>query len=198
MTTAVNVYSVPVERLRAVPGSKNRKLLTAVRKQKGFFQMIDDIAEDFGDDEEVGRPPTCAEAAKQIINGEEMNEAFGYVYGYAYEAICATLGEEVSPGWSSIAGAGDWFERIDKLLKSLSVPVKVTNLLYLGPLFELPPPDDYPGLGWWTDDEITAAAVALEKVPLDRKDPTGALADIRAWIEFARERKGDWLIGVHS
>lgn len=44
MTTAVYVYSVPVDQLRAIPSSKVRKLL-ATRKLTGFCDIVDQIAE---------------------------------------------------------------------------------------------------------------------------------------------------------
>jgi hypothetical protein len=204
MSTAVNVYSVPVDGLRAVPGSKNKKLLAAVRKQKSFLQMIDDIADPDDEDE---TPPTCAEAVAQIINGDKMDDRFGHVYGYAYEAICAELGAEAEPHWWSIVGAGAWFEQIDKALQTLGFPVQVTCLLYQGALIEIPDPDTYPGLGWWTADEIAAAVPVLDRLDLEKmaaktaekvKPVADAFFAIRAWITLAASRPGDWLIGVHS
>lgn len=205
MSTAVDVYLVPVEKLRKVPRSKNKRLLTAVRKQKDFLEMVDEIGEDF-EEEEEGRPPTCAEAVAQIINGERYDDEFGYVYGYAYEAICMTIGREVHPNWCP-SGSYDWFEDIDKALASLKVPLKVTELTYRGCLLKLPKPDDFPGLGWWRATEITRAARAFEAVDLDDLDKKtaklvepvkDAISDVRSWITQAARRKGEWMVGVHS
>src|SRR5262249_10296847 len=144
MSTAVYVYSVPVDRLRDVQGSKDKKLLTAARKLKGFFDTIDEIAEDLFDDEDE-KPPSCATAYKQIVNGEEFDKEYGYVYGYAYEGLCRVLGAETKESWTAISQSYDWFEDIDKELAKLQIKLKVTDLLYRGAVLDIPKPEDFPG-----------------------------------------------------
>jgi hypothetical protein len=206
MSTAVYVYSVPVDRLRAAPGSKDKKLLAAARTLKGFFETIDEIAEDLdGDEEET--PPKCATAYRQIVNGEPCDEDFGYLYGYAYEGLCTALGAETDRSWTQVAGSYDWFQEIDKALAVLRIKLKVTDLLYRGPLIDIPRPDDFPALGWWTADEVTAAAAAFKGLDLNKLDQktkkavkrvADAVEDIRSWIVLAAGRPGDWLVGVQS
>jgi hypothetical protein len=206
LSTAVYVYSVPVGRLRAVPGSKDKRLLAAARKPKlkGFFQTIDEIAEDRDEEE---KPPRCEEAFRQIINGDASDERFGYVYGYAYEAICLALGAEAEPSWTQIAGFFEWFEEIDNALALLGIKLKVADLFYRGPLIEIPRPNDFPGLGHWTVEEVAEAAGAFRTIDLKELDAKSArkirrafdaVEDVRSWIKVASERPGDWLIGVHS
>ena len=206
MSTAVYVYSVPVDRLRAAPGSKDKKLLAAARKLKGFFETIDEIAEDLEEEEEE-KPPKCAAAYRQIVNGEPYADSFGYVYGYAYEALCMALGAETERSWTQIARSHDWFKEIDAALAALRINLKITGLLYRGALINIPEPADYPALGWWTADEVAAAAIAFEALDLNRLDGeikkqvervSDAIEDIRSWIAVASDRPGDWLIGVQS
>jgi hypothetical protein len=207
MSTAVYVYSVPVDQLRAAPGSKDEELLDAALDLEGFFETIDEIAENFDDDDERGRPPECAAAYRQIVNGEPYADDFGYVYGYAYEGLCMALGAETERSWTQIARSYDWFREIDAALAALGVGLKVTDLVGRGALIDIPTPDDFPALGWWTADEVAAAATAFEVVDLDRVDGktkkvvgrvSEAVEDIRSWIAVASGRPGDWLIGVQS
>jgi hypothetical protein len=204
MSTAVYVYSVPVDRLRAAAGSRDGKLLGAAGKLKGFFETIDRIAENYEDEEE--KPPRCEEAYRQIIDGGPYADRYGYVYGYAYEAICTAIGVETERSWAPIAGSHEWFKSIDEALAALRLKLTVTHLLYRGPLIDIPEPDDFPGLGWWNADEIAAARQVLGALDLKRLDAQAAsvvreqadaIEDIRSWIEVAADRPGDWLIGVH-
>jgi hypothetical protein len=194
-----------VERLREIPGSKDQNLLAAVSEYTGFFRMIDELAERRDDDEE--KPPRCAEAVRQIINGERYDSRFGYVYGYAYEALCQAIGTETKQSWTGIARSSAWFPEIAKGLERLHIPLKIPDLLNRGPLIELPEPDDFPGLGWWTADEVARAASVFNGLDMQRLDPTtaqeirpvaDAIEDIRSWIMVAAERLGDWLVGIHS
>jgi hypothetical protein len=207
MSSAVYVYAVAVDRLRAVPGSRDKTLLDAVRQSTGFLEMVDEIAEDHEDEEEQQRPPACAEALEQIVNGQPYDARFGYVYGYAYEALCMAIGTETERSWTSIARSYDWFARIDKALAALGISLKVNDLLCRGALIEIPEPDDFPSLGWWTDVEIACAAAVLAKLDLQEldagtwktiRDVADAVQDIRSWIDVAVNQPGTWLIGVHS
>jgi hypothetical protein len=206
MSTAVYVYSVPADQLRAAPGSKDKQLLAVGRKLKDFFETIDEIAEDLDEDEEE-RPPKCAAAYRQIVNGEPYAEGFGYVYGYAYEGLCMALGAETERSWTQIARSYDWFKEINAALAALRIKLKITDLLGRGPLIDIPTPDDFPALGWWTADDVAAAAIAFKALELNRLDGetkkvvkrvSDAIEDIRSWIAVASDRPGDWLIGVQS
>jgi len=180
-------------------------LLAAVQENAGFFEIVDEIAEDRDEDEEP--PPDCAEAVKQIINGEPCNRNFGYVYGYAYEALCMAIGRETKQSWTSISRSYEWFPKIEKALASLGIPLKINDLLCRGTLLEIPQPDDFPSLGWWTAAEIAGAARVFKELDLKQLDAGVAKAisdvadeieDIRSWITVAADRPGDWLIGVQS
>ena len=65
MSTSVAVYAVPIDRLRAAPGSKDRKLLAALRRARGLSQMVQELTEQAEEGER--RPPTFHEAVEQII-----------------------------------------------------------------------------------------------------------------------------------
>jgi hypothetical protein len=205
MSTGVYVYSVPPELIRAAPGSKQKKLLTAGRPLKEFFETIDEIAEDFDDEEEEGPPPKCEEAFKQIINGRPCDANFAYVYGYAYEGLCRALGAEVKSSWAPIARSYEFFPKVDKALKALKIKLTVADLLGRGPLIAIPRPGDFPALGWWTADEMAEASRIFATLDLKKLDArrakvvqpvADAVEDIREWITVASGRAGQWLVGV--
>jgi hypothetical protein len=207
MSTSVKVYCVAPQTLRAVPGSKDRTLLEAavLRDLQDYFENIDAIASADDEDEEA-RPPSCEDAFRQIVSGAKYDKRFGYVYGYAYEALCTTVGLETGRDWVGIARSYQWFEEIQKALALLAIPLNLPHLIYRGPLFAIPDPDDFPGMGYWTAEEIRAADEVFRGLDLDRldasttaqvKDVRDALEDIRAWIASAAERPGDWLVGIH-
>jgi hypothetical protein len=203
MSTGVYVYSVPADRLRATPGSKDKALLDAVGSLEGFFKTIDEIAESLDEDEE--KPPKCSETYRQIVNGEPFANGYGYVYGYAYEALCVALGAEMERPWTQIARSRDWFREINAALAAVRIQLRITDLLYRGPLIDIPEPDDLPALGWWNADEVKAAAIVFGALDLNRLDAENrevvqrvadAIEDIRSWIMTASERRGEWLVGV--
>ena len=110
-----------------------------------------------------------------------------------------------NPG-SILPPAFDWFEGIDGALALLNVPLSVQNLLYRGFLFPIPHQDGYPAAGWWTEEEVAAAAEvyqSLDVLELDSKTRRKigrylkAIDDVRSWIEFAANCPGNWLIGLH-
>src|SRR4051794_36702431 len=106
MSTGVDVYVVPADDLRAAPGSKNPRLLAAAADHEYFFQTVDDLGDRRDEDED--RPPAVRQAFEEIVNGGPLDGRFGYVYGYAYQALCATVGVSADLGWHQIGRSFDW------------------------------------------------------------------------------------------
>src|SRR2546429_645431 len=86
------IYSVPLHDLRALPGSRNnaRKKKLARMIARDFIGR-DDIDEMFGEDFD-DLPNTLFAAVQQILNGEELREDRGALYGYAVEGLCWAVG----------------------------------------------------------------------------------------------------------
>jgi hypothetical protein len=205
MSTSVYVYSVDADRLRAVPGSKDKELLAASSRLEGYFKTIDKIAEHLDEDED--HPVSCAAAYRHIVNGEPYAKGFGYVYGYAYEGLCMALGTETESSWTQIARSWDWFKEIDAALATLGIKLNLTDLLCRGPLINIPTPDDFPALGWWTAEDVASAVIAFTLFDLNPlqgrtmkevERVSDAIEDIRSWIAIAADRQGNYLIGVQS
>jgi hypothetical protein len=81
MSLSINVYAVSLEQLKQVVGSHDQAIIDAiVEGHEDFLSTIDDI--------DVDAKLTCADAVAELINGELSEDAPGYLYGYAVEAIC--------------------------------------------------------------------------------------------------------------
>src|SRR5687768_10056766 len=114
MSSAINVYAVPVGRLAEVVGSRDRAVIDAiVEGQADFLESIDNIHEE--------AEMSCAEAVAELINGEVSEDGPGYLYGYALEAICRHVGEEL-PNMGPISGSSDWIEEVDGVLEGKGIP----------------------------------------------------------------------------
>lgn len=192
MSSAINVYAVSLERLKEVVGSRDQAMIDAiVEAHEDFLDSIDEIDEDL--------ELTCADAVAKLINGELSEEVPGYLYGYAIEAICAHIGEEL-PNICPIAGASDWIEEVDALLERKGIPVGLNQLVYGGAPVPIPEPDDYPFIGKWTPTELPAAKAAFAGADLTDVDPEMAetMQQIRNWVEAGAKEPTVAVIGFLS
>ena len=192
MSSSINVYAVPLERLRQVIGSRNQGLIDAIAEShEDFLSSIDDI-----DDE---AETTCADALTDLINGETSDDTPGYLYGYALEAICSHLGEEL-PNISAISRASDWIEEVDRILERKGIPVRLNRLVYAGSPVPIPEPDDYPFIGQWTPAEIAAATTAFQTADLTDVDRGTAdtLQQVRRWLAAAAKTPDTSIVGFLS
>lgn len=192
MSSSITVYAVSLEQLKQVVGSRAQQLIDSIlNEQEGFLSSIDDI-----DD---GVDMTCAEAVAALINGERPDDAPGYLFGYALEAVCSTLGDEL-PNISQIAGAADWIEEVDALLERKGIPVRLEQLVYYGSPVPIPEPDDYPFIGIWPASLLAAASTSFQTVDLSDVEPRMAetLQQLAGWVKVASSKPGTSIIGFLS
>jgi hypothetical protein len=192
MSSSLNVYALPMERLRQLIGSRDQTTIDAIVEGKeDFFSGVDDIHEEV--------ELTCADAVAELLNGEWSEDAPGYLYGYALEAICSHIGETL-PNICPISRASDWIEEVDALLEDKGIPVRLTGLVDGGSPVPIPEPDDYPFIGTWTAAELALAKSAFESADLTDIDPEMALTlqQVRDWVQAAERNPGASLIGFLS
>jgi hypothetical protein len=191
--TQTAVYLVPFDQLKRSVGSRNRKLLSAVRK--GCAELLEEA--DANRDDDVER--TCGEALADLINGADLSdvpEEEGSLYGLALEALCSHLG--------AFAGSvdGDWNDDLDAFFAARGVPLKFSDLVFGDEVIELPPAEpEYPIIGSWAPAVIAAAAAplgALDHKALRAEDAERAnvVKAIAGWVKKAARRPGWGLIGV--
>lgn len=192
MSSALHVYAVSIEELHKALGSGDEELIAQILEcQEDFLQTIDEI-----DDEAEF---SCAEAVGELIRGELNEDAPRYFYGYALEAICFQLGDEL-PNICPISRASTWIEEVDVLLKHFGIPVRLLQLIHGGSPVRIPEPDDYPYIGSWTSAEVTAAKAAFAGYDSTdiRPDMEATLQQIRGWVEAAAKRPGNAVVGFLS
>jgi hypothetical protein len=192
MSSAITVYAVPLDRLKQVVGSGDRAAIDAiVIDTKDFLTSIDDI-----DDEAV---LTCADAVADLVNGEITDDGPGYLYGYALEALCIHIGEEL-PNICSIVGATQWIAKVDKLLEIKGVPVRLASLVFGASPVPIPTPDDCPCIGSWSASSISAALVAIQSLNMTGLDGemSETIMQIRSWLETAATSPGVSIVGFLS
>ena len=88
MSSTITVYLVSIDRLRQLLGSRDQATIRAVvTGREDFLHDVDEIDEDAG--------MSCADAIAELVNGEVSEDGPGYLYGYALEAICSSVGKEL-------------------------------------------------------------------------------------------------------
>jgi hypothetical protein len=194
MSSTFSVYAVPYDRLKRVPGSRDRDLVEAiVGAHEHFFAQIDELADE---EDEV---PSCREALAQIVEGAPLAGHLGYLYGYALEAVCDHLGRELD-GVSSISRAAGWIDPVDEFLRDKGVPIALSDLVFGACPVDIPTPDDHPFIGSWPPMVIPAALEAIRRVDATGVDYDTAesVAQIRGWLEAAAVEPGVGLVGFLS
>jgi hypothetical protein len=189
MSSAIDVYAVPDERLKRAIGSRDRALADAVfAAHRDFFSDVDEI-----DDESELK---AVDALRELIDGQPSGNGGGYLYGYALKAICAHLGEQLPNVWG-IAGASDWIEEVDRNLAAKSLPLKLSDLVYGGSPVPIPEPDDYPFIGRWAAGDVARAVPAFRAANLSGIDSRIAetINQMRSWLERAVKSSDTSLVG---
>lgn len=193
MSSSISVYAVSLADLKRVAGSGDQALIdAATRAREWFLSTIDDI-----DDE---APIRCAQALADIVNSRVSEEAPGYLYGYALEAICGHLGREL-PNICGITGSTRWMEKVDATLKRRGITIQLNELLYRGSPVPIPAePDDYPFIGYWTSVQIATALFAIRAG--DRSELDNEMAEtfkeIEGWLAAASESPNAAIVGFLS
>ena len=147
-------YGVKTPEIKAVFGSKDEVLLQKVKANDTFKNYADE-----DDDNETSK------ALTDIIMGNQYDEE-GYIYGYAFIGICATLGIEL-PYNQEIKF---WYEtelisRI--LLEDWNIKTEIDTELFPADHFHpfsIPEIDDFPMISLLDKEHLQALSDLLSKV----------------------------------
>ena len=192
MSSSINVYAVPVAHLKQVIGSRDQTIIDAIAAaQSRFLASIDDI----DDEGEI----QCAAAVADLVNGTIKEDVSSYLYGYAFEAICAQIGKPLQ-NICPIAGVSEWIEGVDALLESHGIPVRLATLVFAGSPISIPEPDEYPFIGHWPADKIAESLEAFRSLNLAAvdKDMAETLSLLRIWLDEAGKIPAASVIGFLS
>ena len=147
-------YGVKTPEIKAVFGSKDEALLQKIKANDTFKNYADE-----DDDNETSK------ALTDIIMGNQYDEE-GYIYGYAFIGICATLGIEL-PYNQEIKF---WYEtglisRI--LLEDWNIKTEIDTELFPADHFHpfsIPEIDDFPMISLLDKEHLQALSDLLSKV----------------------------------
>jgi hypothetical protein len=182
------VYSVPLDDLRALPGSRKKKPARMIARD---FIGRKDIDEMF---EEYDPPNTLYSAAVQILNGEPLLEDRGTLYGYAVEGLCWAIGTTffMPIGFPSVG-------YIDEFLKRRSSPVTLHGLVSSGFVLPIPEPGDFPGAGCWMPEQVIVAWEFFGGLSVEREaeEIQVGVREILRWLAEAVKHETDALIGFY-
>ncbi len=200
MGYSLTAIAVDLGKVSGAVGSRNKRLVSALVKKFGDdFEQFDEVAADLGDDEGDEGALTMKDALTQMVMGEEYNEEFGFMYGYALEFICRHFGEELSnEHWSAMPSGSEWATTVDRALKAACVPEKVLrvekHLMYRGAPIAIPEIEDFPGIGYLKLKEVKAAQKALEQAKTAAVKDKGVLAslqEIQSWLQTCADSGRD-------
>ena len=147
-------YGVKTPEIKAVFGSKDEALLQKVKANDTFKNYADE-----DDDNETSK------ALTDIIMGNQYDEE-GYIYGYAFIGICATLGIEL-PYNQEIKF---WYETelINRiLLEDWNIKTEIDTELFPADHFHpfsIPEIDDFPMISLLDKERLQALSDLLSKV----------------------------------
>lgn len=147
-------YGVKTPEIKAVFGSKDEALLQKVKANDTFKNYADE-----DDDNETSK------ALTDIIMGNQYDEE-GYIYGYAFIGICATLGIEL-PYNQEIKF---WYETelISRvLLEDWNIKTEIDTKLFPADHFHpfsIPEIDDFPMISLLDKERLQALSDLLSKV----------------------------------
>src|SRR4051812_43287984 len=96
MSYAMVVYSISLARMRSLLGSKDHGILDEVIEVNA--RVFAELDEQFGDDFEDEEPLTMEQAVVHLLDGGPYRDGGGSLYLFAFEALCATVGEELDNG----------------------------------------------------------------------------------------------------
>ena len=137
MSYSVFVYSVNLDRLGHLFGSKDKQVVLEIKKQ-----FSDDIKEhnDWFEEEIKGGAPTLNQAIEEIVEGVITHELNSWQYGYALEIICRYMGKQLSSeSLESLNSSGL------QLLESIDGVGEL--VLHSRPPMSIPIPQDFPTIG---------------------------------------------------
>jgi hypothetical protein len=182
------VYSVPLDELLALPGSKKKKPARMIARDFIGRQEIDDMFVEYD------RPNTLYSAVLQILNGEPLLEDRGTLYGYAVEGLCWAVGTTffLPMGFPSV-------EYMDEFLKRWCSPVTLDALVSSGFLLPIPQPGDFPFAGFWKPEQVIAAFQFFDDLAIEHepREIQVGVDEIRRWLAEAIKHETDTLIGFY-
>jgi len=185
----LSVTLVDPKRLRAVPGSRDRRLMRRV------LQRMKRVNPHWDEDANLLAKEI---ALWEIFDGRLSRPEWYSHYGWAWSDICEEIGRNLPVSNFAPCEAG-FLAWLDEQLAPFAAPVEMVKLVSRPPM-RLPEPNDWPSVGHWTAAEMRRLAGPLGRAigQLANRRAVEALEEVRSWLAAARKRPGDMLVGFYG
>jgi len=192
MSYGIMPYSVSIDRLKQAIGSNDAALA------KSLKDRLRDSYDFDSDDDEV----TPEQAVDQLISGSELQKGYGHYYGTVIELLSLQFGKMLENGAFS-GMSSSWADEVDQALEDAGVPAEILrvtdHLMYRSSPVTIPPPDDFPSIGYLTKSEIPAALQAMQSADMDSADDEQkeAMIQLKNWLEICSKASTDLVCFYH-
>lgn len=195
MSFDVLAVAVDLERVNAAIGSNDLQLVAQIAEEfADDLAQTEDLQEELLD--EGQGPYLAAEALRDLIAGGPYRPDAGLSYYFCFEILCRHFGDTLDNDlWTDFKPK--WLVAVQDGLVQAGVPedsLTVARLMFCGPTVDVPYPEDYPNLGYFTKDEVATAYAALAKADLARVEDgevRAAIEQLRSWLEECAESGRD-------
>jgi hypothetical protein len=114
------------------------------------------------------------------------------MYGYAYKFIVEFYGRFLNNSCFYPCSSSFVETDIDPLLAEVGLEARVLGLSFGDALIKFPRPDDFPGFGYWSAEQVGRDASKAASIVADNEHVTAVLG----WIREA-SRKGRAIVGFY-
>lgn len=171
MSYCLEPYMIDLSKLRAAIGSKDTKLIEAIRKK---------APERFDSDE---YELTLGQALTQLVMGDKLGKKAPHQYGYALEKLAKHLGKWLPPDvWGGVRWAAMEDSGVARIMEGGS-PVRLPRIL------------DFPVIGFLERDQIASMVKKMgnEGLTHENKELEELLKEFETWLRKAAKAKLDLL-----
>ena len=195
MSYALSAYLVSQGQILQFPGCDDSRLLR--RSLKAAKRRLRELDVELGDEDDED-DITHEQAFRELFSGQMTSPGYGHRYGWAFETLCAYLGEPLSNEAFSPCN-GDWYEELDEFLAASNVALKLSNLVENCPI-SIPMSDDWPMIGHLSQGEIRSTAQQISQLAASTSDSEfgDALTTVSAWFQRASKDNDLIIVGFHG
>ena len=181
MGYGVMAYAVDIDALVALCGSGDNQRRRAICGR--FREDISRTNDYFDCSNERGEPSIFTAIEHLVMGGDKTLP--GYLYGYGFKYIVQFHGKFLNNGPFYPCRSSYIEEEIDPAIAATGSSLRMFQLIFRGAPVSFPPPDDFPGIGYWTADEVEQGLQPM------RSGTTTELVTIASWLGRASaEKKG--------
>jgi hypothetical protein len=199
MGYGVMAYAVD-DAMWGVIGSRSDELFEL--SARGSAQVAEFLDERLPTAYGAGTPPPAIEFLRHLVMGGPYDRRAGVAYGYWLKHLAESYGE-LLPNDCWVPAGTRFVDEVEAALVAAGVPtgrLSLSRLFFDGPPMELPPPDDFPGIGFMSRTDAPEAVRALDDADLSAlPDPEilESVDQLRGWLSTCADSRRDLLCFYH-